>query len=170
MKKLKIVFTRSKKMVPLFGWAVQLWTWKPFSHVALEVELSWLDRPMYFQASEGSVNYEYADHFDKKHEIVSTYELYVPEELYKQMSKKRLEHAGEQYGILQNVGIVITDVAKLLGIDMDNPWKKGKNCSELLYTVVLKPMYPTLDYDPQKIKPHHIEDILVKYLNLLPKL
>jgi len=170
VKKLKIVFTKSKKRMPFLSWGIMLWTWKPYSHVALETNISWLEKPMYFQASDGAVNYEYQTHFDKKHEIITKYELEVPETLYYKMGKARLQHAGEKYGMLQNVGIFVTDILNLVNIKIDNPWKKGKNCSELIYEVILKEMYPDLKYDSQKIKPHHIEDILVNYLKLQPKL
>jgi hypothetical protein len=161
MKTLKIVFTKSKKKLPIFSWLIMLWTWKRYSHVALEIDLPQIDNPMYFQANEGKVNYEYKTHFDRKHEIIVAYEIQVSEDIAKNMSKKRLEHAGEIYGTLQNLGIIYTDIIKLFGKKVDNPLKKGKNCSELVYENVLKPLYPELEYDAQKIKPHHIEDILI---------
>lgn len=159
-KKVKIVFTKSKKRLPIFSWFIRLWTWKPFSHVALEVPVSFLKRPMYWQANEGKVNYEYADNFDREHEITHSYEISIHESIYSKMKTLRLMAAGENYGYLQNIGIVLVDIAKLLGFNIKNPWKKGRNCSELLYVYVLKPMFPELNYNPDTIKPHHIDKII----------
>lgn len=160
MRTMVVVFTKSKKTFPIFSWLIMLWTWKNFSHVALKVELPHIEKPMLFQASEGSVNYEYWDHFDKKHEIVEEVSIDIPDEIYSDLSKKRLMAAGEEYGFLQNVGIVLVDICKVVGLNIDNPWKRGKNCSEIIYETVLKPMNPELDFDPNTVKPHHIKRIL----------
>ena len=160
MKKLKIVFTKSKKNFAIFSLLIRIWTSRSFSHVALEVETSFLEKPMYWQASEGKVNYEYKEHFDSKHEIVVSKEIEVTKEIYYNMVKYRLMAAGEVYGTMQNLGIFLLDLASLVGIKLNNPWKKGRNCSELLYVHVLKPMYPELEYDPDTIKPSDILKIL----------
>lgn len=160
MRTVKIVFTKSKKKLPIGAWLIRLWTWKSYSHVALEVPIGFLKRPMYFQANEGKVNYEYGDHFDKEHQIVKRYRIKVSDPVYNFMKKERMMSAGENYGHLQNLGIVLTDIAKLFGIKLKNPWKKGRNCSEIIYSKILLPMFPDLSYDPETIKPHHIERIL----------
>lgn len=158
-----IIFTKSKKKLPLFSWAVMLWTWKSYSHVALQVELSYLDKSMYFQSNEGKVNYEYEDHFLKEHQIVKRYKVQIDDKAAKDLKIRRLKLAGANYGIWQNLGIVIVDLLKLIGIKTNNPWKKGINCSELIYSTVLKVLYPELDYNPETIKPHHIEEILINH-------
>lgn len=160
MRIVSVVFTKSKKRFPIFGWLIRLWTWKPYSHVALEVDMGWAGGKMYFQASEGKVNYEFETHFFKENEIVKKYEIQVPEDVYKDLAKERIRTAGENYGFLQNLGIAYVDVARIFGFNPKNPWKKGKNCSELIYKSVLKPLYPYLDFDSQLIKPHHIEKII----------
>lgn len=60
---------------------------------------------------------------------------------------------------MQNAGIVFVDV----GLLKDTPWKDGRNCSELIYIKVLKKMIPELDYNPDTIKPHEIENIILKH-------
>lgn len=55
----------------------------------------------------------------------------------------------------------MVDITKILGIKATNPWKKGRNCSELIYLKVLVPMFGDLGYNPDTIKPYHIEDILI---------
>ena len=162
MKTMEIVFTASKKKLPLLSWAIRLWTWKPYSHVARRSKISFAEKHHYFHANEGKVNYEYETHFFKKHKIIKKYELTVPQKFYYEMAKQSWVEAGAKYGYLQHIGIAIVDVAKLLGFKICNPWKQGRNCSELLYITILKPMFPDLEYDPETIKPHHIERILIE--------
>lgn len=158
MKELKLVFTKSKKPWPWFSWAIMWWTKKPYSHVAREVvRRDW--GAGYYQASEGNVNYEHQDVFNKKHEIVADYTLMVDASLEMEIRKACWHDCGKKYGMWQNIGIVLVD----LGLCKDTPWKDGRNCSELIYIKVLKNMIPELNRNPDTIKPHHIEDIVLKH-------
>lgn len=156
MKELKIVFTKSKKKFPIASWLIRAWTGKKYSHVARAANIQeWGWR--YFQANEGKVNYEYEEHFLKKHEIIKEYTIIVDTEMDKKIKETCYKQCGNKYGIMQNIGIFLID----LGILKSNPWKSGVNCSELIYTHVLKPMFPELDHNPDTIKPHEIENILI---------
>ena len=160
MKELEIVFTKSKLKLPIGSWLIRLWTRKPYSHVARAVQIrDWGKR--YYQASEGKVNYEFEKFFHKKHKVVKTFKLQISEELDRSIKKACYEEAGNSYAMMQNIGIVLVDILAAIGIKIKNPWKKGRNCSELLYLKVLKPMFPELNYNPDTIKPHHIEEILI---------
>jgi hypothetical protein len=65
---------------------------------------------------------------------------------------------------MQNVGIMLTDIYhKITKKETKNPWTKGRNCSELLYVECFKIMLPELNYDENKIKPHQIEEIILKH-------
>ena len=157
-RELKIVFTKSGKAFPWASWLIRWWTKKSYSHVAKGIQISdWGYR--YFHASEGKVNYEFQKYFLKKHEIIKEYNIVICKELDRRIKKEGYQEAGNTYGILQNFGIFLVDI----GLFKDTPWKKGRNCSELMYLEVLKPMIPELDYNPDIIKPHHIEEIILKY-------
>jgi hypothetical protein len=162
MRELKIVFTKSKKKIPILSWLIMLWTKKPYSHVALKFESRIFKSPTYYQASDGLVNYMSGTQFDKKHEIVNQYEIEIEDDSYYKIREECHEEAGANYGLMQNVGIMITDVLSFFGIKTKNPFKKGRNCSELIYIKVLKPMFPTLKYNPDTIKPHQVENILIE--------
>ena len=142
-----------------------LWTWKPYSHVARKLQPAWDEKCSYFQANEGKVNYEYEDWFLKEHKIVKSYKINIPVSLHQKMTRVSWKLAGQNYGMCQNLGIVIIDIFKIFGIKLKNPWKKGMNCSELMYRTIFKPMFPELKYDPETIKPHHIESIIIKKFN-----
>jgi len=160
MRSLRLVFTKSIVKFPILSRGIMWWTDKPYSHVAREViRRDW--GAGYYQASEGNVNYEHANIFFKKHEVVKSYVLQVPAELEMSIRKACWEECGNAYGMMQNLGIFLVDIAAKFGINMQNPWKKGRNCSELMYLKVLKPMFPELDYNPDVIKPHDIEEILI---------
>lgn len=161
MKKIDIVFTKSKKKLPLGSWAIRLWTWKSYSHVARKLSLPFVEKSSYFHANEGKVNYEYETWFLKDHIVVKQYRIEVPDDVYSELSKHCWSLVGQSYGTWQNVGIILVDILKLFKLKIKNPWKHGVNCSELLYITIFKPMFPELKYDPDTIKPHHIEKIII---------
>jgi len=137
-----------------------LWTRRPFSHIARKMRISFLDKDVYFHANETKVNWEYETHFLKKNKIVTSVVFPVTEKQYKDFNKASWEQVGDCYGALQNLGIVYVDIMNLFGKKVDNPWKKGQNCSELIYRTILIPLHPELSLNPDTIKPHHIERIL----------
>lgn len=163
MKKLTIVFTKSKKYFPIGSWLIRAWTFKPYSHVAIKFESKIFKQPTYYQASEGLVNYMSEYNFLKKHEIVKTYEIEIDELLYIDIREQCHNEAGANYGFMQNIGIVIADVFKWFGVKIKNPWKKGRNCSELLYVHVFRNLGINC-HDPDLIKPHHTEEIIKNYI------
>ena len=161
MRELKIVFTKSKKKFPIGSWAIRWWTGQEYSHVAREViRKDW--GAGYYQASEGNVNYEHESVFFTKHKIVKEYTLMVSEELEMEIRKACWEDCGKKYGMMQNLGTALVD----MGICKDTPWKDGRNCSELMYVKVFKKMIPELDYNPDTIKPHQIEEIISNHFEV----
>lgn len=175
MRELEVVFTKSKKKFPIFSYLIRLWTKQPYSHVARKLKIKdW--EPGYYQASEGKVNYEGIDIFEKKHIPVLYYRLSVTDEVYSDIGKHCFEESGNIYAYLQNLGIVLVDTLGFFGIKVLNPFKKGRNCSEILYASCFKVLDDTLDYDENTIKPHHIveiienkfKDIIIKKLDYDP--
>lgn len=165
MRIIPIVFTKSKKPLPLGSWLIRLWTKKSFSHVARKLTL-YGDIELYYQANEGKVNYENKEIFDTKHEIVLEYKLEVSDGVYRNVSRECVKEAGKKYGLMQNLGIVLVDILKIIKVNTKNPWQDGKNCSELIFTNVLKILDPNLSNDPNKIKPHEIENIIKLHFKL----
>jgi hypothetical protein len=172
-KTLSVVFTKSKNKFPIMSLLIRWWTekglfnLKDYSHVARATEIrDWGKR--FFQASDGKVNYEFERFFHKKHQVVKQYDILISSEMDREIKKKCYEEAGNTYAMMQNIGILITDIVLgLFGIKMKNPWTRGRNCSEILYSKGFKIMIPTLQYDENKIKPHEIEDIILKYFKQL---
>ena len=157
-KELRLVFTKSKKPFPIFSWTIRKWTKQEYSHVARAVQIrDWGYR--FFHAAEGWVRYDFETYFLKKNEIVKEYRIALCEESDKRIKKACYQQSGNKYGMLQNLGIALIDI----GLLKTNPWKNGDNCSELMLTQFLKIIIPELPYNPNTIKPHHIEEIILKY-------
>lgn len=162
MKPLSILFTKSKKKCAIGSWLIRMWTGQPYSHVVRHTTVMG-DIPLYYQASEGKVNYECAEVFNSKHLVVKEYILDVPPHCVAGISRSCLENVGKVYAMKQNIGVGIGDIIRFFGGTFRNPWKSGQNCSELIYTIVLKTIIPELDLDADAVKPHHIEEIIHKY-------
>lgn len=165
MKTIEVVFTKSKKKLPIGSWLIRLWTWKPYSHVAYRFWGKNVNGYLYYQANDGKVNIEHHDWFVKKHEIVNTHEMVISSEEFKELTKRSYRYLGQNYGILQNLGIALIDVLKLFKIYKKNPFIKGVNCSEIIYNVLLYKYDKKKLYEKDNIKPHHIERLITKYDN-----
>jgi len=87
----------------------------------------------------------------------------VSQEVYNNIVIECLYECGGNYGSAQNVGIAMVDIGNKIGWKVDNPFRKGRICSELIYAVAFKDIIPELDYDENTIKPHEIEDIINKH-------
>lgn len=165
MSSIDIVFTKSKKKISIGSKLIMLWTGKPYSHVACGITVSDWGKN-YFQASEGKINYEHEPYFLEKHEIVKTYTIEVPKEVERQLKKNFYQSSGLVYGTLQNLGIVYVDLMKkFFNKTVDNPFKKGENCSEFMYVDLIQVLHPEVtEYNKDTIKPHEIEDIINNYM------
>ena len=161
MRELRIVLTKSKKKIAIGSWVIRTYTGEKYSHCARGLTV-YGDIDMYYQASEGKVNYENSKVFLKKHEVVEEYVLSIPDECYLEMSRACLEDAGVVYGTAQNLGIVYVHLmSKAFGKEVDNPWKKGRNCSELIYVDVFSNMFDDLKYNKDTIMPSDIKKIIL---------
>lgn len=160
MRKLEVLFTKSKMKLPIGSWLIRLWTWKPYSHCAVKLPTkAALGANAHFQSSDGMVNCMADEAFNVKHEVVIRYEVEVTKQQYRDIRNKLFEDMGKPYGIWQNVGIVLTDILRLMGISIRNPWRGGQNCSEYLWDNWLKYLSDQ-ERDANTIKPHHIEEVL----------
>ena len=155
-----IVFTRSKKRLPLVSWFIMLWTKQKYSHVAVGLNM-FSDTKLYYHANETKVNVESEYWFNKKHEIIKTYKIDISDFVCYNIINDLSKDLGMNYGIWQNLGIVIVDIFKFFGIHIRNPWRKGVNCSEILYVHFFRNL--DKNYDKDTIKPHHIERLIQNY-------
>lgn len=99
--------------------------------------------------------------FDKRHFVTEEFEIEVTDEVYSKIKKELHYASGDDYGLMQNVGIVIVDFLSMLGIKIRNPWQRGWNCSEFV-CILMKKSHPELvkDIDPQTVTPKQIYKLL----------
>lgn len=157
MKNLTIVFTRSKKKFAIASKIIMWWMGTDYSHCAREFNI--FDFHMYYQASEGRVNYESEHIFNQKHTIICKYTVEINDQDHNAIVKSCLKEVGIRYGFMQNIGIVyVWVVFKLLKKSIDNPWKKGKNCSELILPLLQK-IFPNefSNLNPNTVTPKDLQ-------------
>lgn len=167
MRNFKIHFSRSTKTFNQFSEVLQWYEGLPISHVLVEFETaSHLGRDFVYHSAIGSgVSFMARDRFDKINEIMETYEIELPDEEYKIMRNSLLANCGESYAMMQNLGVLLVDTARRMGIPMSNPWKDGQNCSELIYRHVIPYICDKVEnkYDPDLVKPSEIRKILKEH-------
>jgi len=126
-----IGFSKSRKKFPIGSWLIRAYLNTPYSHCYIRIpNINKSDT--IFHASEGIVYRMSGTQFDKKHVTTHEFEIDLPVETYTAMGHIAHELSGADYGLLQNVGIVLVKLLRKINIEINNPFKKGWNCSELL--------------------------------------
>ena len=120
------------------------------------------DDAIYHSSLSAGVGYMSQTIFEEDNTIVMLYELEVSDEVYKEIKEALFKVCGRKYGLMQNLGILIVDLLRGIGIKAKNPFVKGENCSEMVYRHVLANLFPEHKYDPDTITPSEVEDILNK--------
>lgn len=122
------------------------------------------DDSIYHSAMGSGVGFYANERFEEINTKVSLYEISLDDELYVAIRKVLFKECGRKYAYLQNIGILIGEFLKGLGISFDNPFRDGLNCSELIF-LALEMIHPELNekYDRNTIRPDHIQNILEFY-------
>lgn len=168
MRKLTIHFSRSTKKFNQFSRLLQWYEGIPVSHVLVEFETPHLGQNFVYHSVVGTgVSFMSRSKFDSINEIMETYVLEIEEDQYVELRNALLAECGESYAFMQNIGIFIVDIIRKLGVSIENPFKDGQNCSELIYRYIIQSLYPG-DYNttPDLVKPSEIRNILKKHGNL----
>lgn len=161
MRKFKIGFSKSKVKFPIFSWLIRLYQNTEFSHTYVELDTKHVfEDDTIFQSSKGMVNYMSKLFFLTENIVTDEFEFELPDEVYRKMRVELHRYAGLKYAFMQNLGIVYTDIMRILGKRVSNPWRKGYNCSELIYKHVIKYLYPEYKYDPETITPKDVYNML----------
>lgn len=163
MRILRIGFSKSKSKWALFSWAIRKYQGTSYSHVFLEIphkRLFGVDTVFHSNGDSG-VSYYAKPIFEDKNEVTDMYEWQIPDHLYTEIRALTHQKLGHRYAFLQNIGVLLVDIARELGCKMRNPWKKGYNCSEITL-FALKKQFPQLEsfYDLNTIKPIDIQNIV----------
>lgn len=164
MRQITVGFSKSKKSFPIASWAIRLYQNTPFSHVYLREKIRVFKDDLIIHASEGLVQRMSQFQFDKKHEVVVEFTINIEDDLrYYELKDMMHKYSGDNYSVMQNVGIVWVDFCRnLCGKRKENPWQKGWNCSELVM-VILQKLFPKEfeGYDPNTVTPKEVYNILL---------
>ena len=165
MRHIKIGFSKSKKKFAIMSWLIRLYQCTKFSHVYIRIATPFLGSDTITHASEGKILRMSEYQFDKRHETVEEIEIQIDDENFKKMILELHKASGDDYGMMQNVGIVIVDMLNFFNIKIKNPWQQGWNCSEFV-CIMLQKSNPEIvkNIDPQTVTPKQIYKLL-KSLN-----
>ena len=159
--KLKIGFSKSTLSMPIFSWIIRIYQWTKFSHTYIIFDTTkYLNDSTVFQSSKGMVNAMSYSFFKGENKPLDEFEFEVSDEVYKTILNELHANMGVKYGMMQNLGILYVDIMRLFGKKVSNPWKKGYNCSELVYMHVLSHIYADLNEDPNLITPKDVYNIV----------
>lgn len=133
-----IGFSKSRKKLPIGSWLIRAYMGTPYSHVFLKFYSETLDRELIYEAVGGGVRFIGSEQW-KKHAVeVASFKVDLVKDNRVSLLQYCIDHAGENYGFLQNLGIPLTSLFNL----GSNPFQSGTNCSEEVYKVLLLSGYP----------------------------
>lgn len=160
MRKIVVGFSRSKKKIPIFSWLVRLWQGgTAYSHVYLKVFTTGilLNSDTYLHAAEGKVFAMSSKQFLKRNEPTDEYQIIVNTNTFKKLINEMHELSGEDYGYMQNIGIIIVQLFRLFGKEIKNPFPSGFNCSELVQEL-LELEFDFSQFDKNTITPRDVKE------------
>jgi len=165
MRTLKIGFSKNK-YEKIGSVVIQRVLGRDYSHTFFEFNTKHIfdDNTIFHSSMASGVSYWSNIKFEEQNIKVAMYEIEMEDNLYKELRNDLHKKSGNSYAHLQNLGILLVDFLQDLGVNISNPFRKGENCSELVYTALLK-LHPELNesYKKNTIRPDHIEEILKKY-------
>ena len=164
MRKLKVGFSRNAEG-KVFSVILQKYLKTDISHcfVMYNTARHMGDDSVYHSSIGSGIGFVAKHVFEEENEIVRVYEIELEEDVYEKVRKELFYNCGRKYGFWQNIGIAIVDFAKqVFGINIQNPFRKDQNCSELVHRDVISIAFPEIakEYNPDTISPKDIEDIM----------
>lgn len=166
MKKFYVGFSKSKKPFALGSWLIRLYQQTKFSHVYIRLDTNKFPSDKYLHASEGKVQNMSGTQFYKRHEVIDEFEISVTDEIYSLVIMELHEKSGDDYGLLQNLGIIYVDLMRdFFGKKVKNPFQKGWNCSEFVAHILFLTNSDVYNYyDLNSVTPKDLHTHLKKLM------
>lgn len=155
--KIIIGFSRAKSPYKIGSTAIRLYLNRPYSHVYLNFYSETLQRSIIYEAVGAGVRFIGLNNWLEHAAVIKEYEIEISHEDSIYLRQWCIDNAGEDYGYLQNVGLIFANILSL----QQNPFKQGINCSELIAIILQKYGY-TFNKPLDLITPADIEDSLSK--------
>jgi hypothetical protein len=131
MRKIIVGFSRPKKFLKPFSWAIRLIERTPYSHVYIRSRSENLGVDIVYQASGLQVNFMGLQRFRDHAVTLAEFEFEMPDEMYKNFMRWAITNSGADYSMKQPLGILLIKLFNL----RDNPFANGRSawvCSELV--------------------------------------
>jgi len=164
MKIIEIGFSRNKHNL-IGSNLIMKYLGADYSHCYIKKTIFMDYNVVYHSTFKSGVNFLSQRNFEKDNIEVKTYRLLISDQDYERVMKGIINSCGKQYGFMQNVGIVIVDVfRKVFKVNINNPFTKHYNCSELIYKLIITKLYPQISkrYNPNTVTPLDIDNILAE--------
>jgi len=161
MEQITIGFSKPQnRSFPIASWLVRWYQKTEYSHVFLKFSSETLNREIIYEAVGQGIRFVGNNEWKVYAKEIKSYTIDVQRCNYITIMQYCIDHAGMEYGYLQNIGIVLAD---WLGLKK-NPFKSGKNCSELLADILRVEGY-FLDKEVNLITPKDIDELLQRGKN-----
>jgi hypothetical protein len=128
MKTITIGFSKSKKRFAIGSWAIRAFQGTKYSHVYIKFKSDSLQRVLIYEAVGAGLRFIGTKVWESHAEEVVSFSIDIDQENYLTLMRYCVDNAGTEYGFTQNIGIAICELLRL----KNNPFKKGKNCSEVV--------------------------------------
>lgn len=155
MKTLTIGFSRSKKKLAIGSWLIRWYLGEKYSHTYLRFRSDKFDRNLIYEAVGSGVRFIGQKMWQTHAEEMKSYEIEVSEIGYIKIMQLCIDNAGADYGVSQNLGIIIADILNLAR----NPFPSNTNCSEELAKILDEEGYK-FDKEFNLVTPKDIDNSL----------
>lgn len=153
-----IGFSRPRRrFFPIMAYLVRWYQKTPYSHVYMSFYSESINRTLIYEAVGEGVRFVSPKIWANHAEEVKSYTIQVKRCNAVTLLQYCVDHAGEDYGFMQNVGVLVSKWFKL----RSNPWPKGKNCSEAMAELLKAEGY-VLPKEPNLMTPKDIDLLLSK--------
>lgn len=158
MRKISFVATRPHKF-KVGAWLIMKVMGTDYSHVAILFHSSKSDKVYPYEANgHAGVNFVGEKIWSERNKIVWQMTKEIDDDSYEDILDYAMSLCGEIYAFMQNIGIKVCDWLRI----KNNPWKSGRNCSELLKLIAAR-LGIYLIEDENKITPRQAVDYLRKF-------
>lgn len=155
MERITIGFSKAKSPYKFGSLILRTYMRTPYSHVYIKFHSEKLNRVLIYEAVGSGVRFIGKKSWNEHSIEVASYDIKIKQCNYIHLMQYCVDHAGYEYGFLQNIGIFISESLNI----KNNYFKKGKNCSEIIAEILSIEGYD-IKKDFNLITPKDIHDLL----------
>jgi hypothetical protein len=163
MKTFKIVFSKAhNRLFPIGSYLIRGYLRTEYSHVSYHFIDELTGQEMVYEAVGSGLRFISKERWLQHAEITCSFELLVSLDTYLKIRNTCIRFSGQDYGYLQNLGILIAD---MFSLDY-NPFPENQNCSEILARILEEEGFKFAK-NRNLLTPRDIEHALLLKINYL---